>query len=448
MKITGRGDNMAKYFGTDGIRGKANEVLTPELALHLGKAAALLTRDQEKPCVLIGKDTRVSGYMLENALAAGFMAAGVEVLLLGVIPTPGVAALCRVYGAPGAVISASHNPYYDNGIKFFSAQGAKLPDEAQEQIEELLERPIMHSTSLGRLTVVPGAAQQYMDILLDAQNPCLRGMKLAIDCANGAASPIAAGLLRRLGAEVIELASQPDGYNINENCGSTHPEQLQQVVTEHGAALGLAFDGDADRLIAVDEHGAIVDGDIMLTLMSQHMRSKGRLSNDCVVITQMCNMALRLRMREQGVNLIESKVGDRYVLEKMLQNGACLGGEQSGHLILSEYNSTGDALAASLYLLSMLLESGDSFGSLTADLQLFPQSHINVPVKFKEGFATDKEIGAVIAAAERELTGQGRVLVRASGTEPLLRVMTEGPDAAVLQRLSQSIADIIGRNLN
>jgi len=442
---------MTKYFGTDGIRGKANEMLTPELAVCLGKAAALLTREQGKPCVLIGKDTRVSGDMLESALAAGFMAAGVDVLLLGVIPTPGVAALCRVYDAPGAVISASHNPYYDNGIKFFTAQGAKLPDEAQEQIEELLDNPesiVTQFTHMGRLTIVPGAAQQYMDILLDAQNPRLCGMKLAIDCANGAAAPIAAGLLRRLGAEVIELAGQPDGYNINVNCGSTHPQQLQRAVKEQGAALGLAFDGDADRLIAVDEHGNIVDGDMILTLISSHMRNKGTLSNDCVVITQMCNMALRLKMREQGVNLIESKVGDRYVLEKMRQYEACLGDEQSGHLILSEYNSTGDALVASLYLLSMLAENGGSLGSLTAALHPFAQSHINVPVKNKEGFATDAEISAVITAAEQELAGQGRVLVRASGTEPLLRVMTEGADEAQLLRLSQDIAGVISRRLN
>lgn len=441
---------MAKYFGTDGIRGKANETLTPELALRLGKAAALLVRDNETKRVLIGKDTRVSCDMLEAALAAGLAACGVDVLLLGVIPTPGVAALCREYDAPGVVISASHNPYYDNGIKFFTAEGFKLPDAVQDSIEQRLDAPQLieaEPLNIGRLITVPQAAERYAEILLAAQQPDLRGLKLVIDSANGAAASIAGAVLRRLGAEVIELGSQPNGRNINEGCGSTHPQLLQSTVVQQGAALGLALDGDADRLLAVDEQGNLLDGDIMLTVMALHMQKNGCLVNDNVVITQMCNMGLRQTLREQGVNISESKVGDRYVLEKMQESGACLGGEQSGHLILLQYNSTGDGLAASLYLLSILVSENCALSALVAGLQTYPQVQINVPVRDKQGFATDAEIGAVIDSAERELAGQGRVVVRASGTEPLFRVMTEGPDEAVLQRLSNDIAAVISRKL-
>ena len=441
---------MAKYFGTDGIRGKANEFLTPELVLRLGRAAALLAGEKGAGRLLIGKDTRLSGDMLESALAAGLLSAGVDVFSLGVIPTPGVAMLCRAYNAPGAVISASHNPYQDNGIKFFSADGYKLNDSMQDSIEELLDKednelPI--SADLGRLRRVTEAAQQYAEFLLAAQKPDLSGIRLVIDCANGAASPIATELFSSLGARVTAIADKPDGKNINVGCGSTQPQLLQQTVPAKQAQLGFALDGDADRLLVVDEKGNLVDGDMLLTVMACYLRQNGRLTHDIVVVTQMCNMALRIKLREQGITVIESQVGDRYVLEKMQQTGAVLGGEQSGHIILSQFNSTGDALAAALFLLSIMVESGRGLRELIADLHPFLQAHINVPVRTKEGFASDAVIGAAITAAEAELAGRGRVLVRASGTEPLLRVMTEGQEEAVLKRLSESIATAIHKRL-
>ena len=443
------GDVTMKYFGTDGIRGKANEFLSAELVLRLGRAAALLAQKNGDRRLLIGKDTRLSGDMLESALTAGLLSAGVDVYSLGVIPTPGVAALCRAYGAPGAVISASHNPYEDNGVKFFSAEGHKLPDDVQDEIEALLDEalPVQEGIVIGRLHLVMDAVRQYADFLLAAQKPDLSGIRLVIDCANGAAVPIAVDLLSGLGASVTAIADKPDGLNINLGCGSTHPQLLQQTVLAKKAQLGLALDGDADRLFAVDEKGNMADGDILLAVMARYLHKSGQLAQDTLVVTQMCNMALRLKLQEQGVRIAESQVGDRYVLEKMQQTGAVLGGEQSGHIILSRLNSTGDALAAALFLLSIMAESGQSLAELTADLQLFPQVHVNVPVITKEGFATDAVIGTAIAAAEQELAGQGRVIVRASGTEQLFRVMTEGPEKAVLQRLSDSIAAAIRRRL-
>ena len=440
---------MVKYFGTDGIRGKANDYLTPELVLKLGKAAALLAQVDGAGRMLIGKDTRLSGDMLECALAAGLLSAGVDVMVLGTIPTPGVAMLCQVYGAPGAVISASHNPFDDNGVKFFSSDGYKLPDAIQDKIEAQLENnePPLPAQAPGRLWQAPDAAQQYAALLLKKQHPSLSGIHLVIDCANGAASPIAQGLLSSLGAKVTALADQPDGKNINAGCGSTQPQLLQQKVVEEHAQLGIAFDGDADRLMAVDEQGNIVDGDVLLSVMARYLQQKGRLAYNTVVVTQMCNMALRLKLQEQGITVAESLVGDRYVLEKMQQTGAVLGGEQSGHIILSQFNSTGDALAATLFLLSIMLEKELSLAELTADLQLFPQVHVNVPVQNKQGFASDTVISAAIAAAEQKLMGQGRVLVRASGTEQLFRVMTEGPDKQILQQLSESIAAAINNRL-
>ncbi|MCL1976361.1 MAG: phosphoglucosamine mutase [Firmicutes bacterium] len=440
---------MIKYFGTDGIRGKANDFLNAELALKLGRAAASLVEERENKCVLIGKDTRISGDMLESSLAAGLLAAGVDVFLLGVIPTPGVAALCRIYDAPGAVISASHNPYEDNGIKFFSAKGYKLSDNEQDRIEILMNDKLLRQNGLctGRLYNITDAMQQYSSFLLDKQKPDLSGLKLVIDCANGAASSLAPALLTGLGAQVIALEYEPNGKNINAGCGSTQPQLLQKTVVAEQAQVGLAFDGDADRLLAVDEKGNIVDGDMLLTIMARYLQQKGELDFNTVVVTQMCNMALRLKLQEQNIAVAVSSVGDRYVLEKMQQTGAILGGEQSGHIINSQFNSTGDALAAALFILSIIKDSNYSLSAHTADLQCFHQVHINVPVKNKEGLALDSEIGAVIAHAEEVLAGQGRVLVRASGTEQLLRVMTEGPKQEVLELLSEKISAVIRERL-
>ncbi|MCL1816500.1 MAG: phosphoglucosamine mutase [Clostridiales bacterium] len=438
-----------KYFGTDGIRGKANEFLSAELVLKLGRAAAFLAGEHGGGRMLIGMDTRLSGPLLESALAAGLLAAGVDVYSLGIIPTPGVAALCRVYEAPGAVISASHNPYEDNGIKFFTAQGNKLCDEDQERIEKFLNNPMppLAETAPGRLYRVEDAAQQYAEIILAAQKPDLSALKLAIDCAHGAASPIAPQLLRSLGAEVVAIGAAPDGRNINAACGSTAPKLLCQTVLEEKAQIGMALDGDADRLIAVDETGNIVDGDVLLVIMARYLQSKGQLPHNTIVVTQMCNMALRQKLTQLGITIVEARVGDRYVLEKMQKSGALLGGEQSGHIILSCFNSTGDALAAAIFLLTILAEQGCSLASLTADLRLFAQVHINVAVKTKKGFEKDRKISAAIIAAQKELAGQGRVIVRASGTEPLFRVMTEGPDEEVLQRLADDIAKAIRAGL-
>jgi len=442
---------VAKFFGTDGIRGKANEVLTPELAFILGKAAATVLA---KSCnnasnkILIGKDTRVSGDMLEAALAAGICSAGASPVLLGVIPTPGVAVLCREYGAmAGAVISASHNPFDDNGIKFFSANGYKLPDSVEEKIEHLIEnpQPIVSpvGSRIGQITYDFQAYERYLDQLRSRQPLDLKGLKLVIDCANGASSPMAKELFASLGADVTAIADSPDGCNINFNCGSTHMQNLTKTVVRQKAQIGIAFDGDADRMLAVDEKGNILDGDFIMAICAAHMKKRNELKNDLLVVTVLSNMGLHIAMKKAGIAVSETKVGDRYILERMLELDAVLGGEQSGHLIFSQYNTTGDGLASALYLLSVMQIEGKPISELAKIMHRLPQLMINVPVSQKAGWEDDAEIMAAYNAAKEALAGMGRVLLRPSGTENLLRVMAEGENDEQVKKVVGDIAEVI-----
>ena len=446
---------MGKYFGTDGVRGRANDTLTPELAYALGRAAATvlaLERHMGRPLLLIGKDTRISGDMLEAALAAGITAAGCDVLLLGVIPTPGVAVLTRTMGAAaGAVISASHNPYYDNGIKFFSSDGFKLPDVTEEAIEKLIDAPKaiprLYDDELGIIRTCPDAAAQYRTWLHQQVKTDLRGLRLVVDTANGAATPIAAETFRLLGAEVSMIGNSPNGLNINAGCGSTHMEALCARVAAEGADLGLAFDGDTDRLLAVDENGALVDGDQIITILAKYLKEKGALAKNSVVITVMSNLGMRQALKELGIHFQETQVGDRYVLERMLGQGISLGGEQSGHIILSNYNTTGDGLLSALMLLTVVKRSGKRLSELARIMNRLPQVLVNVRVSNQEGWETDPDILAAKEEAETRLADSGRLLLRASGTEPLLRVMAEGNDEDELREIVGQVADVIRRKL-
>ncbi len=442
---------MAKFFGTDGVRGVANKELTPELAFDLGRAAAqilALNSDSASPRIFIGKDTRISGDMLEAALSAGICAAGVSVTLLGVLPTPGVAVLCRQLTADaGAVISASHNPFSDNGIKFFSGTGYKLPDHVEAAIESLLnnrssiERAV--GDKLGRIDCYNQAAADYKQFLLSKFNYDLSGMKIAIDCANGAASSIAADVFNSCGAEVVAIGDKPDGCNINNGYGSTHPQALQDFVKDQMADLGLAFDGDADRLLAVDSDGVIVDGDVIIAICAAEMAKNGKLNGNRIVATTMSNIGLNKAMAKLDIVVDETDVGDRYVLERMLETGAKLGGEQSGHIIFSDYNSTGDGMIAALYLLGVIKSTGKSLGELAQIIEKRPQVLVNVKLKDKHGWRKDDRVAQMIANAERELAAEGRLLIRPSGTEPVVRLMAQGPDKQRLEHLIEKIAAAI-----
>ncbi|MGI5891629.1 MAG: phosphoglucosamine mutase [Bacillota bacterium] len=442
---------MGKVFGTDGVRGKANDSLTPELAFELGRvAASVLTRHNKNKNakIIIGKDTRISGDMLEAALAAGICSTGATAVLLGVIPTPGVAMLCRELKADaGAVISASHNPFGDNGIKFFAGTGYKLPDEVEDKIEGLLfnsgsiARPI--DGHVGRIEYYHDAAGLYAQLLKEAQPVDLSGMKIVVDPSNGAASAIAGPLFSHMGAEVIAIFDRPDGCNINNACGSTHPEALMQEVIKQQAHIGIALDGDADRMIAVDEKGNLVDGDQILAICAADLQNKGRLTNNTLVATMMSNIGLTLAMTSLGIKVEETQVGDRYVLEKMQQISAVLGGEQSGHIIFADHNTTGDGLASALYLLSVMRQSGKPLSELAAIMQKLPQILYNVPVVKKDGWQEDIDIYSAYQKAQAELAGKGRVILRPSGTEQLLRVMVEGPDIEQLKSIINELVSVI-----
>jgi len=445
---------MAKYFGTDGVRGKANDILTVELAFALGRAVATVwvkenNQTGKRQQMIIGRDTRISGTMLESALAAGLCSCGVDAVLLGVIPTPGVAVLCRHYNCPGAVISASHNPFADNGIKFFSQKGYKLPDALEEEIEGYIDSPVNvlrpAAAELGTVSYVNEGRKIYLEFLKAQVNINLTGIKIVVDAANGAAGGLGEELFSSLGAQVVTLSSIPNGININDNCGSTHPEGLAHAVLRNKAHIGVALDGDADRLILVDEKGNIVDGDHALAICAADMKAQGKLKNDTLVITVMSNMGLHLAMKKHGIHLEETKVGDRYVLERMLEKQACLGGEQSGHIIFNDYNTTGDGLVSALHLLSVLSRSGKPLSELAAIMKSLPQVLVNVPVKYKEGFDEDADIASVINEVKQTLQGCGRVLVRPSGTEMLLRVMAEGENKEELKKLVNMIAAVISK---
>lgn len=447
---------MRELFGTDGVRGVANRDLTPLMAYKIGMAGAyVLSRNAKgpiKPAIVIGRDTRISGDMLEAALTAGICSVGVDVLRVGIMPTPAIAFLTRdLKATAGVVISASHNPVEDNGIKFFASTGYKLPDEVEMEIERLISRtgmqelPCPVGSEVGSVRDVTDAADRYVNFAKATIDCRLDGLKIVIDCANGAASCLSPRIFQELGAEVIPVYNEPNGININKGCGSTHPEVVARKVLEYGADLGLAHDGDADRVIAVDEEGSIVDGDHIMVICSTHMKRKGKLPLDTVVVTVMSNLGLRLGLRDANIRVLETKVGDRYVLEELLRSGAVFGGEQSGHIIFLEHNTTGDGIITGLQLAAVVKESGKPVSELAAQMERLPQVLVNVRVADKTAAMENDEVTAAIRKGEEILGDKGRILVRPSGTEPKVRVMAEGPDEDQLQEIVEEIAAVISR---
>ena len=436
-----------KYFGTDGVRGKVGEApLTVDFALRLASAAARVLAP-EGGSVLIGEDTRLSGYMFESALEAGFVAAGVDAMLIGPLPTPGVAYMTRHFGCRfGVVISASHNPYEDNGIKFFDDQGSKLSDEAEQRIEAGIEQPptTRESRALGRASRVDKTRKAYQDFCISTMpGGCsLAGMKVVIDCAHGAGYKVAPRILADLGAEIVPLGCSPNGRNINQNCGSTAPELLQLTVPGVRAEVGIALDGDGDRLVMVDHLGRTVDGDQLLYIMATHRHAQGRLQGP-VVGTLMSNFGLERALSERGIVFHRAPVGDRYVLAKLRETGGVLGGETSGHLLTLDHTTTGDAIIAALQVLAIMRESGRSLAELTADLLLMPQVMVNVKVAQRFDPGADPLIRAERQRIESVLAGRGRVVLRASGTEPVIRVMVEAEEAAEARALAGELAAVV-----
>ena len=447
---------MGRLFGTDGVRGVANTELTCEMAYNLGRAGAyvLAQTGKHQPRILIGRDTRVSGGMLSAALTAGICSVGAYAADAGVITTPGVAHLTRAQGYDaGVMISASHNPVKDNGIKFFSRDGYKLSDSLEERIEAILldgaeELPCPTGAEVGGVAQAQGARESYLAHCISMLGMDAGGMKVVLDCANGAASEYAPEIFAQIGCRVVATHCEPDGLNINLNCGSTHPESLQKAVVQQGAAAGFAFDGDADRLIVVDEKGELVDGDQIMAIVGMHLHGKGRLPKDTVVATVMSNMGLEIALREKGISLLRAAVGDRYVLEAMLEGGYVYGGEQSGHFIHLDDGTTGDGIVSAIRLLSILLETGKPLSELAAVVERLPQVLINVPVanERKNNLLEDASIHAHVQALEKEMGGTGRLLVRPSGTEALVRVMIEGPDGEIIHRQARELAEAIERS--
>ena len=441
---------MSRLFGTDGVRGLVNEFLTPELAYHLGRAAAsYFGQSIERPVFLIGRDTRISGGMLESALASGICAVGGDVIVLGEAPTPAIAYLVRQKECTaGVVISASHNPYPDNGIKFFDGNGFKLPDAVEDEIEELckssaddcLPRPT--KGDIGTIQYHQEWVQEYVDFVVST-SASLEGLKVVYDGAHGAASYVGPTILRQLGAEVIAINVEPNGTNINDNAGSTHLEGLQAAVLREGAHVGIANDGDADRCLMVDEKGQVLDGDQIMLLCGLHLQEQGKLKDNMIVGTVMSNIGFHKAAEELGMKTCSTAVGDRYVLEKMLAEGYSIGGEQSGHVIFLDYNSTGDGLLTAVQTLSIMKEKGKSLSELAGLMTKYPQLLVNVQVLTKAGWETNAAIQDAIREAEEELGSNGRILVRPSGTEPLIRVMAEGPDQEQLDELCHRIGDVI-----
>ena len=443
---------MGRMFGTDGVRGVANKELTSQMAYNLGRAGAyVLTEGAHKPKILVGKDTRISGDMLEAALVAGILSVGAEAIILGVIPTPAVAHLTRKYGADaGVMISASHNPVEYNGIKFFDNKGYKLPDELEDEIQRVIESgfegvPSPVGADIGSSQVEVGALDDYIDFAKETIAVNLKGLKVALDCANGAVYKAAVRAFRELGAEVYIINDNPDGTNINEKCGSTHPEELMDYVVRKGCQVGFAFDGDADRCLAVDEKGNLVNGDFILALCGKHLKEINRLKDDTVVVTVMSNLGLDIAFKEMGINCLKTKVGDRYVLEEMIKGNYVLGGEQSGHIIFSKYNSTGDGLVTALQIASIVKKNTKPLSELCSIMKELPQVLVNavVPNEKKNIYLEDKEIVDEIHRIESVLDGRGRVLIRPSGTEPLVRVMLEGENQEEIDKLAHNLANMI-----
>ncbi|MGB6163550.1 MAG: phosphoglucosamine mutase [Pseudonocardiaceae bacterium] len=439
-----------RLFGTDGVRGLANSELTPELVLALSSSAARVLAEQglgHRPVAVVGRDPRASGEMLQAAVTAGLTSAGADVLQVGVLPTPAVAYLVGEFGADlGVMISASHNPMPDNGIKLFAAGGRKLPDAVEDEIAARVngcdvERPT--GARIGRVRAVPGAAGRYVDHLLLATPQSLDGVRVVVDCAHGAASVVAAQAYRRAGAEVVALHAQPDGLNINDGCGSAHLDQLREAVLARRAAIGIAHDGDADRCLAVDATGEVVDGDQIMAILALAMRENDELVADTLVATVMSNLGLHLAMRAHGVLVRTTPVGDRYVLEALAEGGFSLGGEQSGHVVLPGYATTGDGLLTALRLMTRVVSSGRSLADLASVLTRLPQVLVNVVVADKTEVAAAPAVADAIAGAEAELGATGRVLLRPSGTEPLVRVMVEAPTQSTAQNIAHRIATVV-----
>ncbi len=449
---------MGRLFGTDGARGVANTELTCELSMQIGRAAAMVLSKNlngKKPRVLIGLDTRASSQMLENAITAGLCSVGADVLKLGVVPTPAVAYLVKEYGYDaGIMISASHNPCEYNGIKIFQSNGYKLPDALENEIEAIIldnatEIPTPIGGGVGNAKRKADAINDYIEHLLSATNMSFKGYKIALDCANGSSSVSAEEVFTRLGAEVIIVSDKPDGVNINKDCGSTHLENLQKTVIENGCNLGFAFDGDADRMLAVDHTGAVVDGDKCIAVCAKHMKELGKLKKDTAVVTVMSNMGFFKFCEDNGIKCEKTNVGDRYVLENMVENGYSIGGEQSGHIIFLKYATTGDGQLSAIQLLAVVKDTGKTLKELADEMEVYPQVLINVRVsKFgKAQFKKDKEVQNAIQKAEEKLGTEGRILVRLSGTEPLIRVMLEGKDYEKISELGETVASVIRERL-
>lgn len=448
---------MGRLFGTDGVRGVANKELTAELAFKVGQAGALvLTKHTDHTArILVGKDTRVSCDMLEAALIAGFCSVGAQAVCVGIIPTPAVAYLTRKYSMDaGVVISASHNTVEYNGIKFFNSEGYKLPDEVENEIEEYIldgreigELPI--GAGVGRVSRLDTGKRDYVDFVKSTVKGDFAGMKIALDCANGASYECAKLVFKELKADVLLLNNVPDGNNINDNCGSTHIEGLQKFVVDNGCDLGLAFDGDADRLLAVDENGQLVDGDQTMVICARELKEQGKLKNNTVVATVMSNLGFFIALDKLGIDYAQTKVGDRYVLENMLENGHCIGGEQSGHIIFLEHNTTGDGLVTACQLTQVVRDRGEKLSELAKLVHVLPQVLVNAKIKneYKTTYAENAVVAAEIQKIEEKFKDNGRVLIRPSGTEPLVRVMLEGDDVEELQKDAQHLAAIIEQQL-
>ncbi len=448
---------MGRLFGTDGVRGIANEELTADLAYKLGRAGAfVLTEGAHKPKILVGMDTRISGDMLEAALVSGILSVGAEAICVGVVPTPAIAYLTREYNADaGVVISASHNPVEYNGIKFFNGNGYKLSDDLEDKIQSIIENnfegvPSPTGALLGRKVLGQTALEDYIEFAKSTIDGDLKGLKIALDCANGASYISAVECFTKLGAEVHVINNKPDGININKNCGSTHPEDLMEYVVKEGCDLGLAFDGDADRCLAVDDKGNLIDGDFIIAICGKHLKEQGKLKDDMIVVTVMSNLGLDIAFNKEQISTIKTKVGDRYVLEEMVKGGYKLGGEQSGHIIFLDYNTTGDGLVTGLQIAAVVKKSEKKLSELASMMTKLPQVLVNakVPNNMKNIHEVDKEIAEEIKKIEEKFHGCGRVLIRPSGTEPLVRVMIEGEDQAELDNVAHALAKMIEEKAN
>ena len=448
---------MARLFGTDGVRGVANDELTPMLAMKLGQAGVcvLTGKTKKKPVVIVGSDTRISGDMLGNALMAGICSMGADVLYAGLLPTPAIAYLTKKHKADaGVVISASHNSVEFNGIKFFDGNGFKLPDEMEDRMEALIKDDFKGvkfptGTDIGCVRYLEGASDEYIEHSIKSVPVSLEGKKIVVDCAEGASYYTSVEALNRLGADVIAIHNNPDGTNINDKCGSTHMEELAKRVKKEKADIGLAFDGDADRLLAVDEKGNMIDGDQIMAIVGNYLKSKGRLKKDTIVVTVMTNLGFTLMAKENNIKVETTKVGDRYVLERMKEIGASLGGENSGHVILLDENTTGDGLLSALHLLEVLAETGKPLSELAKIMKVLPQALVNAKVNnaIKDKYLDYPQIKSAIDELEKRFAGEGRVLIRPSGTEPKVRVMIEGKDKKVIDAEAEKLAALIEKTM-